>query len=92
MREVGVRELKQSLSEILRAVGSGECVRVTNRGQPLADIVPARASPGSDALRQLIVQGRVVPPGRARPAQAPRLAKSSQSASSLVLAERDQER
>ena len=41
MREIGVRELKQSLSETLRAVGRGEPVRVTLRGRPLADIVPA---------------------------------------------------
>ncbi|MGH9057138.1 MAG: type II toxin-antitoxin system Phd/YefM family antitoxin [Acidimicrobiales bacterium] len=92
MREIGIRELKQSLSEILRAVGRGDHIRVTNRGQPLADIVPAGASSGGDALRQLIVQGRVVPPGRARPARAPRLLRSSQSASSLVLVERDQQR
>jgi len=92
MRTIGVRELKQSLSETLRAVSRGEQVRVTLRGRPLADIVPAGAAPGGDRVRELVAQGRIVPPARARPAQAPSLADSRESASSLVLAERDAER
>ena len=92
MREIGVRELKQSLSETLHAVGRGEQVRVTLRGRPLADIVPAGAAAGDDRLRELVAEGRVVPPARARPMRAPRLAKSRRSASSLVLSERDAER
>src|SRR2546425_546332 len=79
MREIGVRELKQSLSETLRAVGRGEQVRVTLRGRPLADIVPASAAVGDDRLRRLIAEGRVVPPARARPRRAPRSASYSSS-------------
>lgn len=48
MRELGVRAGKQSLSGILRAVGSGEHVRVTLRGRPIADIVPAREADAWD--------------------------------------------
>jgi len=92
MREVGVRELKQSLSETLRAVAEGEQVRVTVRGRPVADIVPARSSAEGDRLRELVANGRLVAPSRARPMRAPRLAKVRRSASSLVLAERDAER
>ncbi|MDQ3849670.1 MAG: type II toxin-antitoxin system prevent-host-death family antitoxin [Actinomycetota bacterium] len=92
MREIGVRELKQSLSETLRAVGRGEQVRVTLRGRPLADIVPAGAAVVDDQLRELVANGRVVPPARARPLRAPNLRKGHRSASSLVLAERDAER
>jgi prevent-host-death family protein len=91
MREIGVRELKQSLSETLKAVGRGEQVRVTVRGKAVADIVPAGAA-GDDRLRELVAQGRVVPPSRSRPTRAPRLAKGSTSASGLVLADRDAER
>lgn len=61
IREMGVRELKQSLSETLRAVGRGEQVRVTLRGRPLADIVPAGAAAVDDRLRELVASGRVVP-------------------------------
>ena len=84
--------MKQSLSEILRAVARGDQVRVTRRGQPLADIVPAGAAVGDDRLRQLVAEGRLTPPARARPTRAPRLAKASRSASKLVLSERDAER
>jgi prevent-host-death family protein len=92
MREIGVRELKLSLSETLRAVSRGQQVRVTVRGNPVADIVPAGASADDDFLRKLVADGRLVAPTRTRPTKAPRLVKSRRSASSLVLSERDDER
>jgi prevent-host-death family protein len=92
MRELGVRELKQSLSRILRAVSSGEQVRVTLRGKPIADIVPARESDVEDRLRRLVAGGRVRLPSRAHPRRAPRLTPARRSASRLVLAEREAER
>jgi prevent-host-death family protein len=92
MDEIGVRELKATLSGVLRRVSRGEQVRVTVRGRPVADIVPAGASPGDEALRALVARGRVVPPARARPTRPPRLARAGRSASELVLAEREDER
>lgn len=92
MREIGVRELKRSLSETLRAVGRGEQVRVTVRGRPVADIVPAGVAAGDDRLRELVAEGRVVPPARARPSRAPEPTRAGRSASALVLSERDDER
>jgi prevent-host-death family protein len=92
MREIGVRELKRSLSETLRAVNRGEQVRVTVRGRPVADIVPAGASADDDRLRELVADGRLVAPTRARDRKAPRLVTTRRSASSLVLSERDAER
>ncbi len=92
MREIGVRELKTTLSQTLRAVARGQQVRVTLRGRPLADIVPAGASTRDDRLRELVAQGRLVAPTRARPKRGPRLVQSDRSASALVLAEREAER
>jgi prevent-host-death family protein len=92
MKELGVRELKQSLSRILRAVGRGEHVRVTLRGKPIADIVPAREADAEDHLRKLVAQGRVRLPARAHPPRAPRLVPAPRSASELVIAEREAER
>jgi prevent-host-death family protein len=92
MREIGVRELKQSLSETLREVAGGGQVRVTVRGKPIADIVPAGAATMDDALRGLVADGRLLAPSRARPRRAPRLVKARRSASALVLAERETER
>jgi len=80
------------LSETLRAVGRGEQIRVTVRGRAVADLVPAGAAVGDDRLRELVAAGRIVPPARSRPARAPRLLKSTASASALVLADRDVER
>ena len=91
MREIGVRELKATLSEILRLVGRGERVRVTVHGRAVADIVPAGAVAGNESLRALVAEGRLVPPAHTRPERAPRLARASRSASALVLAERDAE-
>jgi len=89
MREMGVKELKQSLSETLRAVGRGEQVRVTLRGNPLADIVPAGIRSGEGHLRELVAAGRVVPPSRKLPRRPPKPAKAQLRASDLVIAERD---
>lgn len=52
MREIGVRELKSSLSSVLHEVEEGEQVRVTTRGRAVADIVPAGARAGEARLRQ----------------------------------------
>ncbi|MHB1539445.1 MAG: type II toxin-antitoxin system Phd/YefM family antitoxin [Solirubrobacteraceae bacterium] len=91
MREIGVRELKLTLSQTLRAVAAGQQVRVTLRGRPLADIVPATASTGEDRLRRLVAAGRLAAPARLRPI-APGPVKGRRSASEFVLAEREAER
>ncbi len=89
---MGVRELKLSLSQTLRAVSRGQQVRVTLRGRPLADIVPAGASAEDDRLRELVADGRLTAPTRARTSHAPPLARTRRSASSLVLSEREADR
>jgi prevent-host-death family protein len=92
MREIGVRDLKRSLSEILRAVERGAHVRVTVRGRPVADIVPAGAAAGDERVRALVAEGRLTAPMATLPKRAPRLVKGRGSASALIVAERDSER
>lgn len=92
MREIGVRELKSSLSRVLHDVEEGEQVRITVRGRPVADIVPAAARAGQARLRELVASGRVTPAARALPSRSPRPLPSKRSATSIVLAERDAER
>ncbi|MGF1645377.1 MAG: type II toxin-antitoxin system Phd/YefM family antitoxin [Kineosporiaceae bacterium] len=58
--EVGVRELKNSLSRYLDRVRQGEQVVVTDRGRPVA--VLSGLSPVEDHLVQLIERGLVRPP------------------------------
>jgi len=57
---VGVRELKQNPSAVLREVKAGETVTVTEHGHPVAKIVPAGLTP----LEQAIAAGRVRMPTR----------------------------
>jgi prevent-host-death family protein len=57
MERVGVRELRQNLSRWLRRVETGESFEVTERGKPVAVLVPVQAQ--SAALRRLAAQGRL---------------------------------
>jgi prevent-host-death family protein len=51
---VGIRELRQQASAVLKRVAAGESVVVTDHGHPVARIVPLRTS----ALEQLVSDGR----------------------------------
>ena len=53
---VGIRELRQNLSVYLRRVQAGEALEVTERGRPVALLVPL-AKPSS-ALERLVASGR----------------------------------
>lgn len=57
---VGVRELRQNLSVYLDRVKEGERLEVTERGQPVALLVPL--PPEEDALERSIAEGRVIAP------------------------------
>ena len=92
MREIGIRELKANLSSVIRQVENGEQVRVTVRGRPVADLVPAGASRSDERMRQLVAEGRVTPPTAARPGGTPRPRSTGRSASAIILAEREEER
>lgn len=55
---VGIRELRQGVSAVLRRVVAGEVVDVTEHGHRIARIVPLRPS----VLEQLVVEGRATDP------------------------------
>ena len=42
--QVGVRALQQHASEVVRRVVAGETLEITDRGRPVAHLVPLRAS------------------------------------------------
>jgi len=44
MRFAGLREVRESLSALLKEVGKGREVIITDRGRPVARLVPAAAS------------------------------------------------
>ena len=51
MTSVGVRELRQRASELLRRVEAGETFEVTDRGRPVALLSPLPAVEGLARLR-----------------------------------------
>lgn len=50
MNRIGVRELRQHASSWLRRVAAGESFEVTDRGRPVALLVPVPADEGVEAL------------------------------------------
>jgi prevent-host-death family protein len=58
MTRVGVRELRQRASELLRLVESGETVEITDRGRPVALLAPL---PEGSPLERLRASGEVAP-------------------------------
>lgn len=61
MKAVGVKELKARLSEYLRQVKAGHSLLVTDRGEVVAEVRPARgaAPPVEDPLTPLVEAGEV---------------------------------
>jgi prevent-host-death family protein len=57
---IGIRELNQHTSRYLVRVKAGETIEVTERGQPIARLVPVR--PAAGLLARLMAQGDVQPP------------------------------
>jgi prevent-host-death family protein len=45
MASVGIRELRQRASELLRRVEEGESIEITDRGRPVAVLAPLPADP-----------------------------------------------
>ncbi len=51
MLAIGVRELRQRASELLRRVEAGETIEVTDRGRPVALLTPVPRATGLERLR-----------------------------------------
>jgi len=58
MTSVGIRELRQRATDLLRLVAQGEIVEVTDRGRPVAHLVPV---PAGTALEQMRAAGEIDP-------------------------------
>jgi len=58
MERIGVRELRQHASVYLARVEEGETLEVTDRGRPVAMLVPVK----DDPWQGLVVSGRVTSP------------------------------
>lgn len=58
MEQVGVRELRQRASELLRRVEKGETIEVTDRGRPVALLTPI---PEGSAFERMLAAGEIEP-------------------------------
>jgi prevent-host-death family protein len=70
---VGIRELKNNLSQYLNKVKQGENLAITDRGKIIAYILPAEKSPNHDELLRMVREEKASwkggkPSGSAKPA------------------------
>ena len=56
MEQIGVRELRQHASRYLARVATGETIEVTDRGRPVALLVPTHG----DRWQDLVASGQVL--------------------------------
>lgn len=63
MKRASVSELKTSLSDYLRGVKNGEEVLVTERGRPIARLVPAVGAEGASDRKKRLVRAGTLRPG-----------------------------
>jgi len=90
MPTVGIRELKQHASKVLARAAAGEIVTVTDRGRPVARLVPIACG----QLEELRVSGALREPTRPLAELGPprERAGDGPSLTELLLAMREQER
>jgi prevent-host-death family protein len=89
VEQIPIRSLNQDTAGVLARVERGQVVEITNRGRPIARIVPVT----DDPLADLIASGTVVPPTVAGLIPMPVVpADPGQEAGELISQLRDEER
>lgn len=64
MDEIGIRELRQHASVHVRSAAAGESLTITDRGVPVARLVPVTEL--EERLHELVKSKGLVPPSRGR--------------------------
>lgn len=59
--QVGIRELKARLSELVDRAAAGETIRITERGKLKAELAPPSTR---SRIEQGVAEGRITPPKR----------------------------
>lgn len=84
--DVGIRELKQRLSELLERAAQGEVIRVTDRGHPKAVLGPL---PGRANIERGVAEKWIAPPISDRPPGPVRRFAARRSVAESVAEDRD---
>jgi prevent-host-death family protein len=91
MERIGIRELNQNTSQVLARVSAGETVEITDRGRPIARLVPVGNE--RSTLARLVAAGRAVAPtGGGRVPPPPKLGDENVDAGATLVEMRDEER
>ena len=85
---MGIKELRDSLTQVLRRVDAGERIEVTRDGEPIAAIVPLPEDP----LARLVAEGRARPPLRPFRATVPKVRWPLERSSTEVISEGREDR
>ncbi len=56
--DIGIRELRDTLSKQLERVRQGHAITVTDHGKPIARIVPLE---GQSVFERLVAEGKITP-------------------------------
>jgi len=69
MDRIGIRELRNYASRVVRRAKAGERIVITVDGVPAAEIGPVAEGTGKRTLEALIATGQVIPPRSCAPPQ-----------------------
>lgn len=92
MNQIAVRELNQQTSRIIERVKRGETLEITERGRPVARLVPATPAPVPELLERMIREGRVVPATNRGPIPMPMYGDPNVSVTDALVQLREEER
>lgn len=67
MERIGIRELRNDTSRVVRRAKAGERILVTIDGVPAAQLVPLDDARRVQSIGELIATGRLLPPRSTRP-------------------------
>lgn len=81
MRTITHRELRNNSAEVLRAVGTGETIEVTNHGEVAAVLIPPSLTP----YERLLAAGKVREPRRDPPVDLRRIRRVAATGSSAEI-------
>jgi len=91
MDRIGVRELNQNTSQVLARVSAGETIEITDRGRPVARLVPV--DDDTSTLTRLVASGRATAPTSGGPVPLPpRLGDPDVDVAASMAVMRDEER